>query len=296
MIASATPRRHVLVVDDDPGYLRAVRRLLRADDAVELVVATDGDSARRCAADGGLDMIVLDVYMPDLDGIAFCRQLKADARTSGTAVIVTSAAMTSELEAAARAAGASRALDKVGELDELLSEIRCRPQAPWRASAHQRAIEAVNVEAADELSRRLARLCERWVDEEVAVAAGRRALGDAVAARDYRTAVPMAVEVRRAIRGAILDEVVRRYLQGRGALATTAAAGPSGGPVPDAEHVRDLMRRSTAILPLGAGVTLALLYERGLELDEVATLLDVAVARVVELRDRGLAQLEASLN
>jgi two-component system OmpR family response regulator len=65
----------VLVVDDD-AHIREVARfaLARAGHAVEL--AQDGERAFDRVSRGGIDLIVLDVLMPELDGLALCRRLQ----------------------------------------------------------------------------------------------------------------------------------------------------------------------------------------------------------------------------
>ncbi len=69
----------VLVVDDD-AHIREVARfaLARAGHAVELAV--DGNLAYDRLQRGGIDLVVLDVLMPELDGLALCRRLRASGR------------------------------------------------------------------------------------------------------------------------------------------------------------------------------------------------------------------------
>jgi two-component system OmpR family response regulator len=69
----------VLVVDDD-AHIREVARfaLARAGHAVEL--AHDGEVAYERLTRGGIDLVVLDVLMPELDGFALCRRLRATGR------------------------------------------------------------------------------------------------------------------------------------------------------------------------------------------------------------------------
>jgi len=64
----------VLVVDDD-AHIREVARfaLARAGHTVEL--AGDGAAAAERLARGGLELVVLDILMPELDGLTLCRQL-----------------------------------------------------------------------------------------------------------------------------------------------------------------------------------------------------------------------------
>ena len=65
----------VLVVDDD-AHIREVARfaLARAGHTVEL--AGDGAEAAERLARGGIDLVVLDILMPELDGLSLCRQLR----------------------------------------------------------------------------------------------------------------------------------------------------------------------------------------------------------------------------
>lgn len=66
----------ILVVDDD-AHIREVARfaLARAGHAVEL--ASDGAVAYERVMRGGIELIVLDILMPELDGFALCRRLRA---------------------------------------------------------------------------------------------------------------------------------------------------------------------------------------------------------------------------
>ena len=78
---------HVLVIDDDPG----LRALLRASFEVAHIDVEEADGA--AAADEAIaarlpDVIVLDVAMPGVDGISFCRKLKADPHTRATPVVL----------------------------------------------------------------------------------------------------------------------------------------------------------------------------------------------------------------
>ena len=65
----------ILVVDDD-AHIREVARyaLVRAGHSVEL--AGDGVAAEMRVQRGGIDLVVLDVLMPELDGFALCRRIR----------------------------------------------------------------------------------------------------------------------------------------------------------------------------------------------------------------------------
>jgi diguanylate cyclase (GGDEF)-like protein len=75
----------VLIVDDQPVNVRILAAALRGQ--CDIVSATDGETALTTAAAGDVDLILLDVVLPDVDGFEVCRRLKADPRTSRIPVI-----------------------------------------------------------------------------------------------------------------------------------------------------------------------------------------------------------------
>jgi len=66
----------VLVVDDDAPVRRMLERSLAAE-GFEVVAAADGGAALVAAERSAPDLVVLDVAMPGLDGLAVCRRLRA---------------------------------------------------------------------------------------------------------------------------------------------------------------------------------------------------------------------------
>jgi two-component system, OmpR family, response regulator len=77
--------RRILVVDDDPR-LREVVRYALSREGFEVLEAGDGHEALRsfekCTAEGAApDLVVLDVVMPEMDGIEVCRRLRQQGRT-----------------------------------------------------------------------------------------------------------------------------------------------------------------------------------------------------------------------
>ncbi|MFI5258275.1 MAG: response regulator transcription factor [Candidatus Limnocylindrales bacterium] len=96
------PRR-ILLVDDDPSLLVVLAEQLR-DDGYEVATARDGQEALRRLEAGWPDLILLDLMMPRIDGLAFARQIKAEADLP---IIVLSAIDTADNKA--------RLLDEVAE-------------------------------------------------------------------------------------------------------------------------------------------------------------------------------------
>jgi two-component system response regulator MprA len=70
-------KARILVVDDEPAVAATIARVLRSE-GHEADVAGDGDAALRLTRARAYDLIVLDVLLPGRDGIAICRQLRAD--------------------------------------------------------------------------------------------------------------------------------------------------------------------------------------------------------------------------
>jgi DNA-binding response OmpR family regulator len=69
------PRTSVLIVDDEPQLLRALAVNLRAR-GYAVHQAVDGNQALRTAADARPDAVILDLGLPDLDGVEVVRGLR----------------------------------------------------------------------------------------------------------------------------------------------------------------------------------------------------------------------------
>ncbi len=76
-MSMATDKRRVLVVDDEPSIVDAVATSLRYE-GFEVDEATSGRAALASAQERPPDLIVLDVMLPDLDGLEVTRRLRAD--------------------------------------------------------------------------------------------------------------------------------------------------------------------------------------------------------------------------
>lgn len=110
----------VLVVDDEPQILRALRINLRARH-YEVVVATNGRSALRLARDAQPDLVVLDLGLPDIDGIDVVRALRM---WTTLPILILSGRLNSAAKVAALDAGADDYVTKPFNVDELLARVR----------------------------------------------------------------------------------------------------------------------------------------------------------------------------
>lgn len=129
---SGGARRRLLVVDDDPRFLRSVARLLKSHrDRIDAQLVDNGIDALVLVGSFQPDVVLLDVLMPGLDGIEVCRRLKERPETRGIEVYVTSGELTPERERKALAAGATRCLSKPLDFKAFLANLI---EAPSSAS------------------------------------------------------------------------------------------------------------------------------------------------------------------
>jgi excisionase family DNA binding protein len=121
---SAMSRRRLLVVDDNQKHLDALKRRLKAhSDRIELAVASNGIDALVQVGAFKPHLIVLDVFMGDLDGYEVCRRLKGNAETRGIDVIMTTGSFTPAVEEEALKAGAVRCLAKPIDLAVIVDQL-----------------------------------------------------------------------------------------------------------------------------------------------------------------------------
>jgi two-component system KDP operon response regulator KdpE len=110
----------VLVVDDEPQILRALRINLHAR-GYEVQTAADGRQALSRAGSYQPDIIVLDLGLPDLDGVEVIRGVRG---WSTVPIIVLSGRVGSSDKVAALDAGADDYVTKPFDIDELLARLR----------------------------------------------------------------------------------------------------------------------------------------------------------------------------
>jgi response regulator RpfG family c-di-GMP phosphodiesterase len=111
----------LLLVDDDPGLRALLRATLDAVD-VEMEDAEDAPTALVAIRQRRPDAIVLDVNLPGMDGLVFCRQLKRDRQTKEIPIVVLSGSEGGTAEAALEA-GADSFLRKPFSPLELLAVV-----------------------------------------------------------------------------------------------------------------------------------------------------------------------------
>ncbi|MDQ1716215.1 MAG: two-component system, OmpR family, operon response regulator KdpE [Pseudonocardiales bacterium] len=112
---------HVLVVDDEPQLLRTLVLTL-TQRGFQVSTAADGTTALRIAKTETPDLVLLDLGLPDIDGLEAIRRLRRD--DPGLPIIVLSARSGSNDKIVALDLGASDYMTKPFDINELLAHLR----------------------------------------------------------------------------------------------------------------------------------------------------------------------------
>lgn len=118
-----TPRR-ILVIDDEEGIQLIIQVTLEASRGWAVLTAASGREGIATARREQPDAILLDVMMPDLDGIATFQQLQADAATQDIPVILLTAKARNQEREQLLALGVAGIITKPFEPESLVSQIR----------------------------------------------------------------------------------------------------------------------------------------------------------------------------
>jgi DNA-binding NtrC family response regulator len=117
---SGMMRPVILIVDDDPGLRESFRLIL--EESYELVDATDGRQALEIVRSREVDLVLLDIRLPEMDGIEVLERIKA--LDEQVEVVLVTAVKTVRTAVAAMKLGAFDYVTKPFEEDDLLSVVR----------------------------------------------------------------------------------------------------------------------------------------------------------------------------
>ncbi len=121
----------VLIAADEPYVVELVRVTLE-DDRVRVFEAADGQTALAVAEALAIDLVLLDVHLPDLSGLEVCRALRANPRFASARIVMLTAAAQQDDVMRGLAAGADDYLTKPFSPVRLLSLVdRLLPRVAW---------------------------------------------------------------------------------------------------------------------------------------------------------------------
>ena len=118
----------ILVVDDEASIRELLTFNLKKN-GYEVTAAADGREALAKAA--GMDLVLLDIMLPEVDGLEVCRRLKADPQTSGIPIIM----LTAKAEEIDRVLGLELGADDYVVKPFSMRELLARVKAVLRRSA-----------------------------------------------------------------------------------------------------------------------------------------------------------------
>ena len=111
---------HILVIDDEPQILRAIRTIL-TEKQFRVTTASRGEEGLALAAANEPNLVILDLGLPDMDGVEVCQRLR---EWTQTPIIILSVRDSERDKVAALDMGADDYLTKPFGIEELLARVR----------------------------------------------------------------------------------------------------------------------------------------------------------------------------
>jgi excisionase family DNA binding protein len=110
----------ILIIDDDPQFRKLVRKIV-SNGRFDIEEAVNGFEAGVKIIKHMPSILILDLFMPEIDGFDICRQIKSDPNTRDIKVIVVTGMGSPEIEEKARQLGADAYFTKPVERRELMA-------------------------------------------------------------------------------------------------------------------------------------------------------------------------------
>lgn len=126
----ASPRATILIVDDEAQIRRALKNAL-IDDTTLVLEAASGGAAIDCVATASPQLMILDLGLPDMDGIEVCHQVR---QWSACVIVVLSARHAESQKVAMLGAGADDYVTKPFSMAELRARVRAHLRRAQLAS------------------------------------------------------------------------------------------------------------------------------------------------------------------
>lgn len=115
--------KKILLIEDEMDQITVVSLRLKAN-GFKVIFAMDGEEGLKKATEEKLDLILLDLIIPKIDGFEVSRRLKADELTKNIPIIAITAAGIKNIEQRCRVAGMDDFIAKPYNSTELVSKIK----------------------------------------------------------------------------------------------------------------------------------------------------------------------------
>lgn len=120
-IAAVRDQVRLLVIDDDPAFREFVKDALDVFSPYELREAADGMQGALLIGTWHPELVIVDLRMPNMNGVEFCRMLKANPETATVRIIIASAYLSPEVRAEITELGVDVILEKPVRLSALVA-------------------------------------------------------------------------------------------------------------------------------------------------------------------------------
>ncbi|MEZ5317524.1 MAG: response regulator transcription factor [Vicinamibacterales bacterium] len=134
MPGPASDARRVLVVEDEP-HIRELVRLHLGLEGLEVTEAADGDAGLRLIREQDFDLLILDLMLPGLDGLALCRATRGGARNTDVPILMLTARREESDKVVGLESGADDYLTKPFGIRELVARARALLRRPRASKA-----------------------------------------------------------------------------------------------------------------------------------------------------------------
>lgn len=118
------PQTRILIIEDDPAFREFVRDALEIFTHCQIEEASDGIQGALLLGTWHPDLIILDIRMPNVNGIEFLRLMRKNPATESIKIIVASAQLTPDIRKELLELGVCSALEKPVRLAQLINEVQ----------------------------------------------------------------------------------------------------------------------------------------------------------------------------
>jgi CheY-like chemotaxis protein len=124
MSEQRAPQKKILIVDDDRASRVLARTMLQAfDEPIHIMEAIGGQQALGMIAADPPDLVLLDILMPDIDGVSICDSLKRDPHTRAVKILIITARRDERMIRAGLLAGADDYITKPFTRQQFLTAV-----------------------------------------------------------------------------------------------------------------------------------------------------------------------------